>query len=234
VNGLAMTKLNDHGSTLWARFLSDSTLFDSAIRLEPLIRLVNQYASPPGRLLETGFGSGHVAVFLAEMGYRMVAIDIDDELVGRAVERYSYWLDNYSLTFERGDLFKLPWPEKAFDLVYHQGVLEHFSDEEIVAALREQGRVASWIIFDVPNSRYGHHPFGNERLLPLTHWRRLIEAAGLRIKEIRGRMFPLWTRLLPACFLSRRRIGPPDFFSRQLARVFIFVCFPAQASRGDL
>jgi SAM-dependent methyltransferase len=217
-------------SSTWAEFLADSTLFDSATRLEPFIRLVARYASPEGKLLEAGFGSGDAAVLLADMGYHVTAIDIDEELIRRAKDRYGYWLQDGKLAFERVDIFNLPWTKQAFDVAYHQGVLEHFSDEEIVAALREQARVASWIIFDVPNDRYGHHPFGNERLLPLSHWLKLIELADLKVREIQGRTFPLWTRLLPFWFLSRHRIGPPSFFSRWLARVFIFVCFSAEMS----
>jgi hypothetical protein len=226
-----MMASTSHTPTDWPEFLSDATLFDSATRLEALVRLIVRYAPPEGKLLETGFGSGNVAVFLADMGYHVTAMDNDDELVRRAQDRYSYWIRHANLVFEGGNIFRLPWTKPGFDVVYHQGVLEHFSDDEIVAALREQARVASWIIFDVPNNRYGNQPFGDERLLPLSHWLGLIEAAGLKVSKLYGRTFPLWTRLLPCFLISRHRIGPSGFFSRWFSRVFIFVCSPA--ARGE-
>jgi hypothetical protein len=65
-------------------------------------------------------------------------------------------------------MLALPWQKREFDLAYHQGVLEHFPDEQIVQALREQAHVAEWVIFDVPNHRCSDRPFGDERLLSVT------------------------------------------------------------------
>jgi len=46
------------------------------------------------------------------------------------------------------------------------GVLEHFDDETIIEALKEQRRVARVVIFDVRNDKYGlgRYNVGNERL----------------------------------------------------------------------
>lgn len=194
----------DTTTRLWSEYLEEVALFDTAIRLQTMIRLIKRTVPLGGRLLEVGFGSGATAVLLADQGYRVTAIDVEEALVARFRGNYGDWIGNGRLQVIQADMLALPWDDRVFDLVYHQGVLEHFPDQQIIQALREQCRVAGWVIFDVPNDRHGAHPFGDERLLPFKHWKRLIAAAGLRLEHVFGRQFPPWCYLLPHGLFSRR------------------------------
>jgi SAM-dependent methyltransferase len=204
--------------------LENETLFSNAIRLRYLIWTIQHYLPTGSRLLEVGFGSGTTAVLLADLGYKVTAVDIDDVLVQRLRDRYADWIRTGRLEVRQADMLALPWQERNFDLAYHQGVLEHFPDEQIVQALREQAHVAEWVIFDVPNHRCSDRPFGDERLLSPSHWRRLINQAGLEVVDERGRDFHRWLYVLPFAFFSHQALKKWPWFGRWLGTDSIFVC----------
>lgn len=208
----------------WAEFLTGVTLFDNAVRLRFLIWTLQRYVSPGDQVLEVGCGSGTTAVLMADLGFGVTACDIDKELISRLESKYSPWISKGQLRVQTADMFCLPWTERHFDLAFHQGVLEHFPDGSIIAALREQARIARLVVFDVPNHRYRGQPFGDERLLPIRHWRRLIRAAGLEIIDERGRDFHRWLYLLPNALFSHRALDTMPWFVRRFAISSIFVC----------
>lgn len=76
--------------------------------------------------------------------------------------------------FLKRDAFRSGFKNNSFDMVCHQGFLEHFSDEEIVILLREQLRVAPVVVFSVPNNHYGHKDKGDERLLSKREWEKIL------------------------------------------------------------
>ncbi len=208
----------------WLEYLKDESLFTNAVRLRYLIWVIRHYIPTGSRVLEVGFGSGTTAVLLADLGYRVTAIDIDDLLVERLQKRYADYIRQGRLEVKKADMFALPWEGQEFALAYHQGVLEHFPDEQIVQALREQARVAQWVIFDVPNHRYGARPFGDERLLSPAHWRRLIREADLELVAEYGRDVHRWLYLLPFGLFSRWALLHWPWLGRMLGVSSIFVC----------
>lgn len=212
----------------WPEYLGTETLFSNAIRLRHLLWTIQRYVPIGSRALEVGFGSGTTAVLLADLGYIVMAIDIDEVLVERLCDRYADWIRTGRLEVQRANMLALPWQQRVFDLAYHQGVLEHFPDEQIVQSLREQARVAQWVIFDVPNHRCSEQPFGDERLLPPRHWRRLIELAGLELVAEFGRDFHRWLYVLPYAFFSHYGVGKWPWFSRWFGANSIFVCRASQ------
>ncbi|GIV88351.1 MAG: hypothetical protein KatS3mg087_2128 [Patescibacteria group bacterium] len=208
----------------WPEFLSTESLFMNAVRLRYLIWTIERYLPRGSRLLEVGFGSGATAVLLADLGYRVTALDIDQVLVNRVQSRYADWIRSGRLEILQADMLALPWQQQDFDLAYHQGVLEHFPDEQIVQALREQARVARWVIFDVPNHRMRVRHFGDERLLPPLHWRQLIKQSDLEIVTELGGDFHRWIYVLPFAFFSHFSVQRLTWFSRWLGTTSIFVC----------
>ncbi len=165
------------------------TSFSMAIAHEKFIRTIIDFVPRSESILEVGFGSGMISLLLADMGYRVTGIDIDPELVAQ-LEAKRKGFSN--LTLLEADMFNLPFENDSFYAVIHQGVLEHFSDDEIRRALLEQRRVSSrFIIFDVPNSR-GRVPTNVEgkldyRGISRHRWRTFIEECGLSIKYEYGK-----------------------------------------------
>lgn len=195
----------------------DFNVYRRSIGLRNLIERVRRY-SGGGSLLEVGFGSGVTARTFADMGYEVVAVDIELPLV----EQLSRWCGMYpNLKVHHMDMFDLGFKSKVFAVAYSQGVLEHFPDEAIVRALQEQARVAETVIVDVPNHRSLGRPHGDERLLPQSHWRGLIKKAGLTLVEEAGReLSQSYLAVLPYALLSWRAAS----FWRLFGRTSIFVC----------
>jgi len=206
----------------WEAFLTGETAVEIGAAKYRFTRLIRKYAPAGGRLLETGFGTGKIAMLLADAGYDVTAIDLDAALVyghfGQAAKKCG-------VKISRMDMFQTAFASASFDVVYHQGVLEHFADDMIVAALREAARVSRYVVFHVPNHRFRGHPFGDERLLRTSAWRRLIRSAGIDLVEEAGdQPNPLFHLIVPHAFYTRTFIERMfDTQSWMLCRSSIFV-----------
>jgi 2-polyprenyl-3-methyl-5-hydroxy-6-metoxy-1,4-benzoquinol methylase len=130
------------------------------------------YDSNAKTLLEVGVGSGAMSIFFSWVGLAVTGIDADAQVVQK-VQAESARL-NGRAKFEVADTFQLPYPDQSFDLIFHQGLLEHFSDEEIHRMLKEQLRVARRVAFSVPNRWYPRRDFGNERLMSRAQWENIL------------------------------------------------------------
>jgi len=172
-------------------------LFRQSIRLQKLIEAIIRFTPNNGRIVEIGCGSGLTLVLLNELKYQILGVDFDDDVL-------KYAKTNIGLTkgiqLLRADMNSLPLRDKIFDTVFHQGLLEHFSDEKIIHTLKEQNRIAKTIIIDVPTNRekHGKYSFGDERLLSINYWRRLISSADLKVIYMYGRGMIKLAYLLPA------------------------------------
>jgi len=130
------------------------------------------YSSGSRKILEVGTGSGAMGIFFSWLGLEVTSIDIDPEVINRARRESDRF--NGHAKFEVADALHLPYPNDSFDLVFHQGLLEHFSDEDIHKILGEQLRVARRVILSVPNQWYPQKDFGDERLMSKSQWDRLL------------------------------------------------------------
>lgn len=136
-----------------------------------------------GRTLETGVGSGYGAVWLSLRGVQAEGLDYAPRIVERACQVNNV-LEGRA-AFREGDLFRLyenlsrphggPDGPGRYDVVHHQGVLEHLSVPHIRAALAQQVACADWVVFSVPSVFYPFESeFGDERLLRLEDWQRIL------------------------------------------------------------
>ena len=134
----------------------------------------------PKRLLEVGTGSGAMSIFLSSLGYDVTSIDNDEAVVSVAQRTSEVFRGD--VRFELEDAFDLPYAEGTFDVAFSQGLMEHFTDDEIVRLLEEQLRVARVTVFSVPNNYYGQGgEFGDERFLTKERWEQIV--ASFRLVE---------------------------------------------------
>ena len=90
----------------------------------------------PGRALDVGCGEGADAIWLAEQGWTVTAIDISGVAIGRA--REAAQLARVSVDWVRGDVLENPFPARSFDLVSLQyPALPKAAGEEAVRGLLE-------------------------------------------------------------------------------------------------
>ena len=121
-------------------------LQDQASTLVELLHADTGY--PPGsRVLEAGCGVGAQTLTLAQNSpdALITAVDISETSIAQAEKRVrGAGLDN--VTFQRADIYDLPFPPAAFDHVFVCFVLEHLPRPvEALRALRDRIRVGGMI-----------------------------------------------------------------------------------------
>jgi len=180
----------------WDRFWSGRKDLDRVYPSSPKVReaIVRHAGLLDGaRILEIGSGTGRDTAYLAGLGARAVALDASPsalELVRLAAP------DLVGRGIVQGDAFHLPFPGQMFDLVFHQGVLEHFANPwPFLAENRRVTRPGGLLVVDVPQT---WHPWtalkrmairldawfaGWERDYTIDELERVVTEAGWRIVE---------------------------------------------------
>ncbi len=128
-----------------------------------------------------------------------------------------------------GDAFALPFPDETFDVVFHQGLLEHFRNAGGLVA--ENARVlkrGGLVLVDVPQ-RYHYYTVVKHALMAFHLWfagwereysigelERLLRAHSFSIVSAYGEWFnpPIWYRML------RRGLAPLGANLPMYPRVF--------------
>lgn len=135
----------------------------------------------PREILEVGCGSGTFSIFLSHLGCSVTAVDKDEQVIRRAKEASKNM--NGNIVFKISDAFELPFKDKSFDVSFSQGLIEHFSDSDIVRLLKEQTRISKCVFFSVPCIFYNSLDFGNERLMSKKRWEKLLSGFDIQLSK---------------------------------------------------
>jgi SAM-dependent methyltransferase len=111
--------------------------FEDALRfceVDPLRRLFERYACAGSVMLEGGCGQGHYVAYYRARGVRTVGLDFAQETLAVLQARA------HGLILCGGDVSRLPFRDRSFDVYYSGGVVEHF-EAGAEAALAEARRV---------------------------------------------------------------------------------------------
>ena len=162
-----------------------------------LLKKVLRYSREEALILEVGTGTGWSSVSLAMAKRHVMALDIDIEIL-RRVKGLAQNLGT-SLDIICADMRMLPFRDDVFRIAFSQGVLEHFDDNTIILAIKEQIRVAPLLIVDVPTNKAKKQPgaYGDERWLSWKYWKKLLKNVGVKIPLIYGRSPSSFGYLLP-------------------------------------
>lgn len=79
------------------------------------------------KILEPGCGGGIVGVLFSLMGADVVLMDNSPKALKEAQKHADHLEAQENITYLLGDLFYMPFQERTFDLVWNDGVIEHFS-----------------------------------------------------------------------------------------------------------
>ena len=112
-------------------------------------RLLKNSDSP--KVLSAGCGRGLIDYWLIHVfGYNVVLLDHSTECI-RQLKRLFCRVPRHLYAIAHASIFSIPYPDCTFDLVWNEGVLEHFSDDDMLLAIKEMSRVSrKYILIDVP------------------------------------------------------------------------------------
>lgn len=119
-------------------------------------------------VLEVGAGTGRDSLPLAERGAVVYQLDYSYESL-RLIRQTSR---HDTIHPVGGDTFRLPFRDNTFDIVFHQGLLEHFRHGDADRMLREQIRVlkqGGFLLIDVPQ-RYHPYTILKHMLIAIGKW----------------------------------------------------------------
>lgn len=173
----------------WGEIYDEPTTLRSMVRWVATHETFVTDLARCSKVIEIGTGTATLSAFLSHLCDLSVSVDNSDGVLRSAREFLSSIRARVPLV--KTDAFRLPFADQSFDAAYSQGLFEHFSDEDARRLAEEQVRVARWAYVSVPSIFYphlGHRGpglIGNERLLTLRRWRRMLD--GLVVD---GRYYP--------------------------------------------
>jgi SAM-dependent methyltransferase len=149
------------------------------------------------RVMEVGAGSGRDLLALVREG--AVGVVLDYSPASLALVRRQALEQGLPVLLVRADALRMPFREGAFDVVFHQGLLEHFRDP--MPLLRENARVTrrgGRVVVDVPQTFHAY-TLMKQALMAIDRWfagwetqftprelERLIAASGLEVRRTYG------------------------------------------------
>jgi SAM-dependent methyltransferase len=101
------------------RYIQSDTPWDSGVPSQPLKTLLADGKVKPGRALELGCGTGTNAIFLAQQGFDVTAVDLSPEALKHAREKANN--AKVKINFVEADVTNLPDLGEAFPFVFDRG-----------------------------------------------------------------------------------------------------------------
>ncbi len=152
-----------HWDDFWAASSDLKDVYANDGRIIENLKLVLDVAGR--RVLEVGAGTGRDGEVLAGMGAKVWTLDYSENSLRLMVNHLGK-----SIYIVCGDATALPLVSESFDVVYHQGLLEHFRNPEVL--LRENHRVlkkGGYVLVDVPQ-RFHYYTFVKHVLMFFDKW----------------------------------------------------------------
>lgn len=149
-----------------------------------LINLIKKY-SKNNKLIESGSGTGVLSTYMASLGYDVTGIDIDKDILKLSKKIAKNYNSKNKPNFQIKSIFELDYKKNNFDVSFSNGVLEHFTNEQIIDTLKQQMKIAKIVIFGIPTKYFNQEEamYGDERYMSYKFWRSLINDAGGMILE---------------------------------------------------
>lgn len=212
----------------WREVYADLSRYQNLyLYQQQLVEIIDQqFADLHGKhILEVGCGKGNEIVQLAKRGAACVGLDFSESAMGLMQHRLAK--ESLVMPLVRGDARCLPFQAGTFDLVYSQGVLEHFTQPNEI--LQEQYRIlreGAIIVVEVPN-KWTLYTIYKRILMAANKWlpgwetqysprelKSLLEQNGFRILDCGGWDFlvlKIWRKL-------RKKLGWRDKAESAFAR----------------
>src|SRR5436190_4154499 len=115
---------NEHWST---ERLTTTGIVESRFAQEAFRVLLDFVPESASNILEVGCGTGRLCALLAQARPQTSVIGADLSESSLAIANHvKADLGLQNLEFIKGDLFNLPYPDNTFDVVFGEGIIQHF------------------------------------------------------------------------------------------------------------
>lgn len=118
-------------------------------------------ASPAGKTLEIGSGSGQTSLCLSQAGCDVTILDYSDDAIELALRAANALGVNIRAVCQDARQ-PLPFREKEFDIIFHAGLLEHFNHNERVELLKQWKPYCKLMVSMIPNAASLCYRIGKE------------------------------------------------------------------------
>jgi len=185
----------DHWESYWRAHADLDRTYSTGGRLAREIAHEGPVAGK--RVLEVGAGSGRDSLALAADGAATFVLDYSPASLG--LVRDQARARGLTVHMVRADARAMPFRDGTFDVVFHQGLLEHFRQPRPM--LEENARVTArggFVIVDVPQT-FHLYTVLKQAMMLVNRWfagwetqftphelERLVTAAGLRVRRTYG------------------------------------------------
>lgn len=213
-----------HWDRFWERSGEVEEIYSNEGRVSE--RLAELVSLDGKRVLEVGAGTGRDGIFLSREGAVVVSFDYSIQSLSMIQSQLGA---NSSVLPVCGDAFGLPFEGETFDIVFHQGLLEHFRNpDDLIAENARVLKAGGILLVDVPQ-KYHYYTLIKHIMIPLGLWfagweteysvaglERLLAEHSFIIVSSYGEWFnpPIWYRMLRKALLQMRIRLPmyPAFF----------------------
>jgi ubiquinone/menaquinone biosynthesis C-methylase UbiE len=105
------------------------------------------------QILDAGCGTGRFAVFFAEKGKKVTAMDISDSMLEKTKEKAKIKKVDGNMFFIKGDIENIPLPDDSLEAISTIHVLVHYPDiNKAVTEFKRVLKPGGIIVFEVANS----------------------------------------------------------------------------------
>lgn len=216
---------SEHWRRLWTKRDIDDVYPTSEIIIENLLQTVDVKGL---RILEVGAGSGRDSIRLARLGAQVFVLDYVKESLD--VIRALATRENVTIHCLHADALAVPIQANCFDVVFHQGLLEHFRTPRDMQLLQENHRIlkpGGLALVDVPQTFHIYTVIkkililfdkwfaGWEKQFTISQLRKMMRTAGFEERHSYGEwMYPslfyrIFRELIWKLRIARLPLYPP-------------------------
>lgn len=159
-----------HSKKVWEDFwLEKQEIEEVYSNSDRIIKQIQQTVDVNDKLImEVGAGSGRDSFKLIDAGAKVITLDYAEsslDVIKKLAQKYGV-----SIFLIRGDAFHLPFKDNALDVVFHQGLLEHFENpQDILAENYRVIKPGGITLADVPQ-RYHPYTVVKHMLIWMNKW----------------------------------------------------------------
>lgn len=130
--------------------------------------LLDILSSRPQKLLEIGCGPADHSILIKKFfpHTKISLLDLDNKILENLKKEYNGKVEGFYLCdlASRASVLKQKFSKDQFDVIFSQGLMEHFNDKKFIAVIQHCMPYTKRFIASIPADTYPNHDYGDEIL----------------------------------------------------------------------